>query len=130
MMNLLTSNLDWFEAGEVKGKQVYILSFDIDHDLYLIKFNNYKVFKVNKKSNELILEFSNEDLDNLLNDIEDYCKKNGVKSFYKDADWKRYRLSYRQQEVANKLGVKFKTSGEFNKYLSILKCNNLMDELI
>lgn len=128
-MNLLTSNLDWFET-EIKGKQVYILSFDIDHDLYLIKFNNYKVFKVNKKSNELTLEFSNEDLDNLLNDIEDYCKKNGVKSFYKDADWKRYRLSYRQQEVANKLGVKFKTSGEFNKYLSILKCNNLMDELI
>ena len=129
MMNLLTSNLDWFEA-EVKGKQVYILSFDIDHDLYLIKFNNYKVFKVNKKSNELTLEFSNEDLDEILNDIEDYCKKNGVKSFYKDVDWKRYRLSYRQQEVANKLGVKFKTSGEFNKYLSILKCNNLMNELI
>lgn len=129
MMNLLTSNLDWFES-EVKGKQVYILSFDIDHDLYLIKFNNYNVFKVNKKSNELILEFSNEDLDNLLNDIDDYCKKNGVKSFYKDADWKRHRLSYRQQEVANKLGVKFKTSGEFNKYLSILKCNNLMNELI
>ncbi|QEZ67748.1 hypothetical protein D4A35_01910 [Paraclostridium bifermentans] len=128
-MNLLTSNLDWFET-EIKGKQVYILSFDIDHDLYLIKFNNYKVFKVNKKTNELTLEFSNEDLDNLLNDIEDYCKKNGVKSFYKDADWKRYRLSYRQQEVANKLGVKFKTSGEFNKYLSILKCNNLMNELI
>lgn len=128
-MNLFTSNLDWFET-EIKGKQVYILSFDIDHDLYLIKFNNYKVFKVNKKSNELILEFSNEDLDNLLNGIEDYCKKNGVKSFYKDADWKRYRLSYRQQEVANKLGVKFKTSGEFNKYLSILKCNNLMNELI
>lgn len=128
-MNLLTSNLDWFET-EIKGKQVYILSFDIDHDLYLIKFNNYKVFKVNKKSNELTLEFSNEDLDNLLNDIEDYCKKNGVKSFYKDADWKRYRLSYRQQEVANKLGVKFKTSGEINKYLSILKCNNLMNELI
>lgn len=129
MMNLLNSNLDWFEA-EVKGKQVYILSFDIDHDLYLIKFNNYKVFKVNKKSNELTLEFSDEDIDNLLNGIEDYCKKNGVKSFYKDADWKRYRLSYRQQEVANKLGVKFKTSGEFNKYLSILKCNNLMNELI
>lgn len=128
-MNLFTSNLDWFET-EIKGKQVYILSFDIDHDLYLIKFNNYKVFKVNKKSNELILEFSNEDLDNLLNDIGYYCKKNGVKSFYKDADWKRYRLSYRQQEVANKLGVKFKTSGEFNKYLSILKCNNLMNELI
>lgn len=129
MMNLLTSNLDWFET-EIKGKQVYILSFDIDHDLYLIKFNNYKVFKVNKKSNDLTLEFSDEDLDTLLNGIEDYCKKNGVKSFYKDADWKRYRLSYRQQEVANKLGVKFKTSGEFNKYLSILKCNNLMNELI
>ncbi|KKX99833.1 MULTISPECIES: hypothetical protein [Paraclostridium] len=128
-MNLLTSNLDWFET-EIKGKQVYILSFDIDHDLYLIKFNNHKVFKVNKKSNELTLEFSDEDIDNLLNGIEDYCKKNGVKSFYKDADWKRYRLSYRQQEVANKLGVKFKTSGEFNKYLSILKCNNLMNELI
>ena len=39
MMSLLTSsnNLDWFET-EVKGRQVYILSFDIDHDLYLIKF--------------------------------------------------------------------------------------------
>lgn len=127
MMNLLTSkDLDWFET-EIKGKKVYILSFDIDHDLYLVE---NRVFKCSKKLNELTLEFENDDLDELLNEIENYCKKNGVKSFYKKADWKSYRLSYRQQEVANKLGVKFKTSGEFNRYLSILKCNNLMSELI
>ncbi|CEQ26777.1 hypothetical protein [Paraclostridium sordellii] len=127
MMNLLTSkDLDWFEC-EIKEKKVYILSFDIDHDLYLVE---NRVFKCNKTLNELTLEFENDDLDELLNNIKDYCKKNGVKSFYKKADWKSYRLSYRQQEVANKLGVKFKTSGEFNRYLSILKCNNLMSELI
>lgn len=128
MMNLLTSkNLDWFET-EINERKVYILSLDIDYDLYVVE--GYKVYKCNKRSNELTLELENENLDELLIDIEDYCKRNGVKSFYKDADWKRYRLSYRQKEIADKLGVKFKTSGEFHRYLSILKCNNLMNKLI
>ncbi|QYE96680.1 hypothetical protein [Paraclostridium sordellii] len=72
MMNILTSkDLDFFET-EIKGKKVSILSFDIDHDLYLVE---NRVFKCNKTLNELTLEFENDDLDELLNNIKDYCKK-------------------------------------------------------
>ncbi|WP_290060229.1 hypothetical protein [Paraclostridium bifermentans] len=130
MMNLLTSNLDFFES-KVKGKQVYILSFDIDHDLYLIKFNNYKVFKVNKKSNELNLEFSNEDLDEILNDIEDYCKKAGIKSFWSPNEmWKNYKLSPKQKDLSKSWNIKFNNSWEFHQYMSKYIAYKVLNELV
>lgn len=116
-MNLLTSkDLDWFES-EVKGKKVYILSFDIDTDLYLIE--GYKVFKCNKKSNELALEFENDNLEELLNDIEDYCKNSGIKSFWSPNEmWKNYKLSPKQKALSKSWDIKFNNSWEFHKYMS------------
>ena len=116
MMNILTSkDLDFFEC-EIKEKKVYILSFDIDHDLYLVE---NRVFKCNKRSNELTLEFENDDLDELLNNIEDYCKNSGIKSFWSpDEMWKNYKLSPKQKALSKSWDVKFNNSWDFHKYMS------------
>lgn len=127
-MNLLTSkDLDWFET-EINGRKVYILSFDIDHDLYLVDNN---VYKCNKRLNELTLEFENENLDDLLNDIEVYCKKNGVKSFWSPLmDWKGYKLSPKQKELAKKLNVDFKYSWDLHCYISKMNAYKVLKEVL
>lgn len=123
-------DLDWFET-DVNGKRVRILSFDIDYDLYLLKKDNYKIFKCNKRSNELTLEFENKDLNELLRIIEDYCKTSGGKSFWSPLmDWKGYKLSYKQRELADKLNVDFKYGWDLHCYISKMNAYKVLKEVI
>ena len=132
MINLLTSyNLDWFET-EIKGKQVYILSFDIDYDLYLFKQDDeYVVYKCNKKSNELTLKFKNDDLDMTLQEVKLYCRSSGIMSFWlPEMDWKGYTLSYKQQKLAKNWNIKFNNTWEFHMYMSKFIANKVLKGLL
>lgn len=123
-------DLDWFET-EINGKRVRILSFDIDYDLYLLKKDNYKIFKCNKRSNELTLEFENEDLNELLRIIEDHCKTSGVKSFWSpDEMWKNYKLSQKQKGLAKIWNMTFNNTLEFHQYMSKYIAYKVLHEII
>ena len=122
--------LDFFET-DVNNKTVYILHVNIDIDLYLVKLNNYKVLTCNKRNNECVLEFSKDSKEEVLEEIYNFVRKNGYETFYnKYSIWKESSLSYKQKELANKLNLECETSGDFNKYLSKLKCKKVLKDVI